>query len=75
MSGSRPAATTSLRCIRNGTLPFYGVADEATAADAVAQDPDASADVFMYANDNITTMTDAGALAMADSPVVLSPAK
>lgn len=41
----------------------YGVADEATASDAVAQDPEASADVFMYANDNITTMTDAGALA------------
>lgn len=41
----------------------YGVADEATAADSVAQDPEASADVFMYANDNITTMTDAGALA------------
>ncbi|MCD7837623.1 MAG: extracellular solute-binding protein, partial [Clostridiales bacterium] len=41
----------------------YGVADEATAADTVAQDPEASADVFMYANDNITTMTDAQALA------------
>ena len=29
----------------------YGVADEASAADQVAQDPEASADVFMYAND------------------------
>lgn len=28
----------------------YGVADEATAATQVAQDPEASADVFMYAN-------------------------
>ena len=41
----------------------YGVADEATAAGSVAQDPEASADVFMYANDTLTTMTDAGALA------------
>lgn len=41
----------------------YGVADEAVAAGAVSQDPDASADVFMYANDTLTTMTDAGALA------------
>lgn len=41
----------------------YGVADEATAADAVAQDPEASADVFMYANDNMTTLTDAKAAA------------
>lgn len=41
----------------------YGVADEAGAAGSVAQDPDASADVFMYANDTLTTMTDAGALA------------
>ena len=41
----------------------YGVADEAGAAVAVSQDPDASADVFMYANDTLTTMTDAGALA------------
>ena len=41
----------------------YGVADEASAADQVAQDPEASADVFMYANDTLTTMTDANALA------------
>lgn len=41
----------------------YGVADEATAADQVSQDPDASADVFMYANDRITTLTDANAVA------------
>ena len=41
----------------------YGVADEANAANSVAQDPEASADVFLYANDNITTMTDAQALA------------
>lgn len=41
----------------------YGVADEATAATQVAQDPEASADVFMYANDTLTTMTDANALA------------
>lgn len=40
----------------------YGVADEATAA-AVAQDPEASADVFLYANDTLTIMTDANALA------------
>ncbi len=41
----------------------YGVSDEASAAIAVSQDPDASADVFMYANDTLTTMTDAKALA------------
>ena len=41
----------------------YGVADEATAADSIAQDPTASADVFMYANDRITTLTDAQAVA------------
>ena len=41
----------------------YGVADEASAAGQVAQDAEASADVFMYANDTITTMTDANALA------------
>lgn len=36
----------------------YGVADEATAADQVAQDPEASADVFMFANDRLTTLVD-----------------
>lgn len=41
----------------------YGIADEATAANQVAQDPEASADVFMYANDTLTIMTDANALA------------
>lgn len=41
----------------------YGVSDEVSAATAVSQDPDASADVFMYANDTLTTMTDANALA------------
>lgn len=41
----------------------YGVADEAVAADSIAQDPTASADVFMYANDRITTLTDAQAVA------------
>lgn len=40
----------------------YGVADEASAAGQVAQDPEASADVFMYANDTLTTLTDANAL-------------
>lgn len=41
----------------------YGIADEATAAKSIAQDPEAGADVFLYANDNITIMTDAQALA------------
>lgn len=41
----------------------YGVADEATAADSVSQDAEASADVFMYANDKITTLTNAKAAA------------
>ena len=40
----------------------YGVADEASAAGQVAQDPEASADVFMYANDTLTTLTDADGL-------------
>lgn len=40
----------------------YGVADEASAAGQVAQDPESSADVFMYANDTLTTLTDANAL-------------
>lgn len=42
---------------------IYGVADEASATTQVAQDPEASADVFMYANDTLTIMTDANALA------------
>lgn len=41
----------------------YGVADEASASEQVAQDPEASADVFMYANDRITSLTDANAAA------------
>lgn len=40
----------------------YGVADEASAAGQVAQDPEASADVFMFANDTLTTLTDADGL-------------
>lgn len=40
----------------------YGVADEASSAGQVSQDAEASADVFLYANDNLTTMTDADPL-------------
>ena len=40
----------------------YGVADEASSAGQVAQDPEASADVFMFANDTLTTLTDADGL-------------
>lgn len=40
----------------------YGVADEASSTGQVSQDAEASADVFLYANDNLTTMTDADAL-------------
>lgn len=40
----------------------YGVSDEASSAGQVSQDAEASADVFLYANDNLTTMTDADAL-------------
>lgn len=39
----------------------YGVADEASAATQVAQDPTASADVFFYANNALTTLTDSKA--------------
>lgn len=39
----------------------YGVADEASAATQVAQDPTASADVFFYANNALTTLTNANA--------------
>ena len=38
------------------------MADEASSAGQVSQDAEASADVFLYANDNLTTMTDANAL-------------
>lgn len=41
----------------------YGVSDEASAGVAVAQDADASADVFMFPNDGVPTMRDANALA------------
>ena len=41
----------------------YSGADVATAAGTVSQDAEASADVFMFANDTLTTLTDAGALA------------
>lgn len=41
----------------------YGVADEPSAAEQISQDPEASADVFMYANDRLTNMIDAGGLA------------
>lgn len=41
----------------------YGVADEPSTAEQIAQDPEAGADVFLYANDRLTNMTDAGALA------------
>lgn len=40
----------------------YGIADEATAARSVSQDPEASADVFLYSNDTLPLMTDANAL-------------
>ena len=64
----RPVAADLLRKLC-GPAPewditfVYGVSDEASAAGAVAQDPEASADVFMYANDTLTIMTDANALA------------
>ena len=45
------------------TTFVYGVADEAGAAGTVSQDAEASADVIMFANDTLTTLTDAGALA------------
>ena len=41
----------------------YGIANEAAAANSVSQDPEASADVFLYANDTLPTMTDADGLA------------
>ena len=37
----------------------YGVADEATAPGSVKQDPEASADVYMFANDGLSAMIDA----------------
>ena len=39
----------------------YGVVDNA--ADSVSLDPDTSADVFFYANDNITKMTESASIA------------
>ena len=41
----------------------YGVADEAGAAGTVSQDAEASADVFMFTNDVLNNLIDAGAMA------------
>jgi arabinogalactan oligomer/maltooligosaccharide transport system substrate-binding protein len=41
----------------------YGVCGEGDAATEVSKDPTAAADVFMYANDQINKLIDAGALA------------
>lgn len=41
----------------------YGTCSEGDAAKTVTQDPDASADVYMFANDQVQTLIDAGALA------------
>ena len=40
----------------------YGVMDEASAGEQVAQDPDASADVFMYANNSLEPMRNGDAI-------------
>ena len=40
----------------------YGVMDEASAGEQVAQDPDASADVFMYANNSLEPMRNGNAI-------------
>lgn len=40
----------------------YGVCSEGDAKDTVSKDPTAAADVYMYANDQIPTLVDAGAL-------------
>ena len=41
----------------------YGIMDEASASSQVGQDPDASADVFLYSNDGIAWLTDSNAAA------------
>lgn len=48
----------------------YGVMSEADAAEAVMKDLDVAADVFMYANDQIPKMVEAGALAKLGGTVV-----
>lgn len=40
----------------------YGIADEPTSASQISMDAQAGADVFMYANDTLTAMTDVKAL-------------
>lgn len=40
----------------------YGVCSEGDAKDVVTKDVDAAADVYMYANDQIPTLVEAGAL-------------
>ncbi len=40
----------------------YGVCSEGDAGTTISQDPSASADVYMFANDQITTLLDAGAI-------------
>ena len=60
----KPAVSALPNCTPSGDITFvYGVADEAGAAGTVSQDAEASADVFKFANDTLTTLTDAGALA------------
>lgn len=41
----------------------YGVVDETSAGTTISQDSEASADVFMFTNDVLTNLTDAGAVA------------
>ena len=63
-SGYRPCCNRFAELHPEWNITFvYGVADEAGAAGTVSQDAEASADVFMFANDTLTTLTDAGALA------------
>lgn len=48
----------------NWDLTFeYGTCSEGDAGKTISQDPSGSADVYMYANDQIQTLIDAGALA------------
>ncbi len=47
----------------------FGVCPESDAGKTVTQDPSASADVYFYANDQINTLIDAGALAQLGGEV------
>jgi len=57
VSGCRPCAISLQRSIHPGTLPLITVyVVESDAKDTVTQDVEGAADVYMFANDNLTSL-------------------